>query len=257
MGIITNMTNEEYHATAGISSSAVKSVDKKSLAHWRGEKRKQTAAFTMGTAVHSFLLEEDKPDLVVKGPKTKASKAFKDIQEKLNPEQLLLTEVEYYTSKAISKGALSNPHMKELLRHKDRENEVSIFVECPNTGLTLKTRPDLMIQSNKSLYDVKTTQDASPRGFQKECFLYSYDLQAAFYLYVCQLAKLDVSEFSFLAVEKSAPYCSHIHMVGPELLDSAMSRMMATLEIIAKANEEESYGTGWGEKNILSLPKWL
>lgn len=257
MGIITDMTNEEYHATAGISSSAVKSVYKKSLAHWRGEKRKQTAAFTMGTAVHSFLLEEDKPDLVVKGPKTKSSKAFKDLADTLNPEQLLLTEVEYYTAKAISKGALANTHMKALLRHKDRENEVSVFVECENTGLMLKTRPDLMIQSQQGLYDVKTTQDASPSGFQKECNLYGYDIQAAFYLYTCKLAKLDVEEFTFLAVEKTAPYISHIHVVGPELLDSAMSRMLATLEIISRANKDEVYDTGWGEYNILSLPKWL
>jgi|TARA_R110000744_G_scaffold38003_5_gene86978 hypothetical protein len=256
MGIIHDMTNEVYHATAGISSSPVKTVYKKSLSHWKGEKRRQTAAFTMGSAVHALLLEENK-NIVVKGPKTKASKAFKDLEETLDGEQILLTEVEWYTAKAISKGALSNPTIKSLLRHKDRQNEVSIFVECEDTGLMLKTRPDLMILSEQGLYDVKTTQDASPRGFSKECTLYAYDIQAAFYLYVCQLAGLDVKEFSFLAVEKSAPYVSHMHVVGPELLESATIRMKQVLRTIAEANNKEEYGTGWGDYTILGKPSWL
>jgi len=256
MGIIYDMTNEVYHATAGISSSPVKTVYKKSLSHWKGEKRKQTAAFTMGSAVHALLLEESK-DLVIKGPKTKSSIAFKELEASLNEEQILLTEVEWYTARAISKGALGNPTIHSLLRHKDRQNEVSIFVECKSTGLMLKTRPDLMILSENGLYDVKTTQDASPRGFSKECTLYAYDIQAAFYLYACQLAGLDVKEFSFLAVEKSAPYVSHMHVVGPELLESATIRMKKVLQTIAEANSKKEYGTGWGDYTILSKPAWL
>ena len=104
MGIVTGMSNEVYHSTSGISSTAVKSVYKKSLAHWKGEKRVQSAAFAMGTAVHALLLEEDR-ELVIKGPKTKKSKAFEEMQSSLQQDQVLLTEVEYnvcllYTSDA-------------------------------------------------------------------------------------------------------------------------------------------------------------
>ena len=65
-----DMSNEEYHSIDGISSSAVKAVYKKSLAHWKGQKIVQSAAFAMGNAVHANLLEKDK-NLVIKGPKTK------------------------------------------------------------------------------------------------------------------------------------------------------------------------------------------
>lgn len=255
MPIIEGMSNEVYHAQSGISSSAAKAVYKKSLAHWKGEKRSQTAAFTMGTAIHSLLLEEDR-NLVVKGPKTKASAAFKTMKEDLTEDQVLLTEVEYNVAKCVAKGALANPTCKDALRHKDRRNEVSIFAEDPVSGLMLKTRPDLMIESQQTVYDVKSTQDSSPKGFASECSKYAYFLQSAFYVYVCKLAGLDIKEFSFIACEKTAPFISHMHVVGPEALDWATEHMHRTLAIIAEANSKGDFGTGWGDYSILEKPKW-
>ena len=256
MGIIEGMSNEMYHATAGISSSAVKAVYKKSLAHWKGEKRSQTAAFTMGTAIHSLLLEEDR-DLVVKGPKTKASAAFKTMKEELTEDQVLLTEVEYNVANRIAKGALDNPTCKAALRHKDRRNEVSIFAQDPISGLMLKTRPDLMIESEQTVYDVKSTQDASPEGFARECVKYGYFLQGAHYVMVCQLAGFSTKEFSFIACEKQAPYISHLHVMGPEVMEWATAELHKTLAKIANANVTDKYGTGWGDYSILEKPKWL
>ena len=53
INISTDMSSNEYHSKGGISSSAVKSVFKKSLAHWKGQKiNPNNPAFAMGTAVH-------------------------------------------------------------------------------------------------------------------------------------------------------------------------------------------------------------
>lgn len=256
MGIVTGMSNEVYHSTSGISSTAVKSVYKKSLAHWKGEKRVQSAAFAMGTAVHALLLEEDR-ELVIKGPKTKKSKAFEEMQSNLKEDQVLLTEVEFNVANRIAKGALENDNCKKVLRHKERKNEVSIFIKDPRSGLTLKTRPDLYIESEKTVYDVKTTLDASPAGFSKECFRYAYDIQSAFYVYTCNLAGLDIRKFTFIACEKASPYLSHMHVVSSELMEHAMHRMHQTLDKIALASEKDEYGTGWGSFSYLGLPKWL
>ena len=256
MGIVHDLSNEEYHATAGVSSSAVKTVAKKSVAHWKGQKMSQTAAFRTGTSVHALLLEEDR-DLVIKGPKTRSSLAFKDMEANLQDEQILLTEVEYNVAHCIARGALKNPHAKAALRHKDRLNEVSIFAQCPRTKLTLKTRPDLAILSEGTIFDVKTTQDASPKGFASETFKYAYHLQAAFYLYVCNLAGWEVSKFKFICVEKAAPFVCQMFDVSPELLAKATEQMHHTLDIIAVAEKNKDFGTGWGECTTLKLPAWL
>ena len=251
------MSNKEYHSRDGISSSAVKSVYKKSVAHWKGEKLSpDTPALRIGSAVHANLLEPER-NLVVKGPKTARSKTFEEMKEKLSEDQILLTEVEFNTAKCISNGAMDNSNCSEVLIHPDRKNEVSIFIQDPKSGLLLKTRPDLMIESQQVVYDVKTTQDASPKGFLNECAKYGYFLQGAHYLYTCQLAGYDVKEFGFIACEKSAPYVSHMHIMGPEIMEWAMVRLHRTLSIIATAEKEKDYSTGWGEYTVIDKPRWL
>ena len=77
------MSNQEYHMRDDISSSAVKAVFKKSLAHWKGEKRNSNnPAFALGSAVHANLLEKER-GLVVKGTKTKSSVAYKILKANL------------------------------------------------------------------------------------------------------------------------------------------------------------------------------
>jgi len=253
---IQDMSNEEYHSIDGISSSAVKAVYKKALAHWKGQKIAQSAAFAMGNAVHANLLEADK-NLVIKGPKTKASAAFKDMKENLTEDQVLLTEVEFNVANCITRGALDNRICAEALQHKERVNEISIFVEDPVSGLMLKTRPDLMIESRNMVYDVKTTQDASPKGFLSECVKYGYFLQGAHYVYTCKLAGYDVNRFAFIACEKSAPFLSHLHIMGPEVMEWATVELHKTLAIIAKAEKETDYRTGWGDYTVMEKPAWL
>jgi exodeoxyribonuclease VIII len=257
INISTDMSNNEYHSKGGISSSAVKSVFKKSLAHWKGQKiNPNNPAFAMGTAVHANLLEKQR-NLVVKGPKTKTSVAFKDMKENLKEDQVLLTEVEFNVANCITKGALANPVCAAALNHPVRVNEISIFAEDPISGLTLKTRPDLMIESENTVYDVKTTQDASPRGFLNECVKYGYFLQGAHYVYTCQLAGYDVTEFSFISCEKSAPFISHMHVMGPEIMEWATEKLHKTLAVIAQAESTVDYGTGWGDFTLIEKPAWL
>ena len=254
---IRDMSNEDYHIENGISSSVVKAVFKKSVAHWKGERRNpDNPAFAMGNAVHANLLEKHR-NLVVKGPKTKQSTAFKDMKKKLGQDQILLTEVEFHVANAITKGALNNPNCSRLLTHEDRINEMSIFVVDPISGLRLKTRPDLMIESEQTVYDVKTTQDASPKGFLNECIKYGYFLQGAHYVYTCQLAGFDIKNFSFIACEKSAPYLSHLHVMGKDIMSWATKELHKTLAVIAEAESREDYSTGWGDFTIIEKPNWL
>ncbi|MBW8380885.1 PD-(D/E)XK nuclease-like domain-containing protein, partial [Salmonella enterica] len=67
-------------------------------------------------------------------------------------------------------------------------SEVSMFAECPETGLMLKCRFDRLSDTLAYPLDVKSCRDASERGFSNAFGQYKYHIQAAFYLYVLKLA---------------------------------------------------------------------
>jgi len=252
-GIVYDMSNEEYHKRVGYSSSAIKTVCKQSLAHYMAQKPLgDSPAFALGSAVHATLLEPDR-DLVIKGPKTRTSKMFKDLYKNRKDDEVVLTEVEYYVHNKMCQSALDNTTCSKILKDKRRVTESSIFVVDKDTGLNLKTRPDLYIPETGEIFDIKTTVDASPTGFAAQVKKYAYHIQAAFYIYTCNMAGLKAKNFSFIAVEKSTPYIAHLHKVSPELLKASIKTVKETLESIAEANAKGVFDTGWGEHSTLKI----
>ena len=252
-GIVYDMSNEVYHKQVGYSSSAIKTVCKQSLAHYMAQKPLgDSPAFALGSAVHATLLEPER-DLVIKGPKTRVSKLFKDLYANKTEDQVVLTEVEYHVHKKMCESALANDKCMKLLTDKRRVTESSIFTSDPANGLNLKTRPDLYIPETGQIVDIKTTIDASPKGFAEQVGKYAYHIQGAFYLHTCKLAGLDVKEFSFMAIEKTAPYIAHVHVMSPELVIQATKKVKETLDFIAEANKTGDFGTGWGDYSTLKV----
>ena len=252
-GIVYDMSNEEYHRQVGYSSTAIKTVCKQSLAHYMAQKPLgDSPAFALGSAVHATLLEPER-DLVIKGPKTRVSKIFKELYSNKEDDQVVLTEVEYYVHNKMCSSALANPTCNKILKDSRRVTESSIFVTDTVSGLNLKTRPDLYIPKTGQLYDIKTTIDASPKGFAEQVGKYMYHIQAAFYVLTCKKAGLKATEFSFIAVEKTAPYITHLHKVSPELLKEATEQVEETLARIAEANKTGVFDTGWGEYSTLKV----
>ena len=252
-GIVYDMSNEEYHKRVGYSSSAIKTVCKQSLAHYMAQKPLgDSPAFALGSAVHATLLEPDR-DLVIKGPKRRTSKMFKDLQKNRKDDEVVLTEVEYYVHNKMCQSALDNTTCSKILKDKRRVTESSIFVVDKDTGLNLKTRPDLYIPETGEIFDIKTTVDASPTGFAAQVKKYAYHIQAAFYVHTCNMAGLKAKNFSFIAVEKSTPYIAHLHKVSPELLKESIKTVKETLESIAEANAKGVFDTGWGEHSTLKI----
>ena len=252
-GIVYDMSNEEYHKRVGYSSSAIKTVCKQSLAHYMAQKPLgDSPAFALGSAVHATLLEPDR-DLVIKGPKTRTSKMFKDLYKNRKDDEVVLTEVEYYVHNKMCQSALDNTTCSKILKDKRGVTVSSIFVVDKDTGLNLKTRPDLYIPETGEIFDIKTTVDASPTGFAAQVKKYAYHIQAAFYVHTCNMAGLKAKNFSFIAVETSTPYIAHLHKVSPELLKASINTVKETLESIAEANAKGVFDTGWGEHSTLKI----
>ena len=255
--MIMGMLNEQYHAEAGISSSAVKTVASSTLAHWKGAVRESKTAFDLGTAVHSLVLEPHL-DYVVCGPDDRRGADWKAKQRAATMNgQLLLTSGDFEQAHAMAAAVLEIENVRLMLENKSTVIEASFFADDPDTGLRLKTRPDAFVRDRSLVIDIKTTVDASPRGFEREIRKYGYDMQAAFYLRALRLAGQDADQFMFVAVEKKPPYAVSIHVLSDDYLQYASERVTHTLHRIAQAEAAGEYPTEWPAINVVQLPQWL
>lgn len=254
--ITDTLTNEEYHASKAISSSDVKAVLTSSIYHWRNKSFKETPAMALGTAVHDMALEGGHN--TVRGPETRRGAAWKDLEAECRAQgKVLLPEKEYDTAENIVEAIMRDAPSQKMLTDDGTEFEMSIFATCPTTGLELRCRPDIMHRKKAVLGDIKTTVDASPDGFTRQIYNFRYDVQAAFYTYVAELAGVKISHFAFLAVENSHPHAAHMHVMSMEALKLGHQDMMYGLKKIAEAKKAEDYSTGWPRFTMIYPPAWM
>ena len=137
-----DLSNADYHASDGISSSDVKTVLLESVWHWHHAVHKRTDAMDVGTAVHDIRLEGGHN--IIRGPETKRGNAWKEaLTEDDYKKKLLLTSKKYDEAQAIAATMLEDDVCKKTLEAPNAKIEHSIFVDCPETGLKLRCRPDL------------------------------------------------------------------------------------------------------------------
>ena len=250
------LSNSQYHADDAISSSDVKMVHSKSLAHWKAKTYSSSPVYDMGTSVHAMVLEEAKG--VVRGPETRRGKAWTEAYEEAQAsDQTLLTASDYDLARNIADSVLFHP-VGQRMAGPTTVNEASFFATDPETELKIKCRPDSYWDAKGVLYDLKTCQDASPRGVAKDMIAYNYAIQQAFYMHCLEQAGYEASQFVFVHVEKTGAHAVSTNIIHEEYLDWAKGEMHTTLRKIAKANEAQKWDTGWSDQtNVIDLPRWL
>ncbi len=192
------LSNTGYHAKKDYTSSSdVKMVHSKSLAHWKAKTYSSSPVFDMGTAVHAMVLEEAKG--IIRGPETRRGKAWTEAYEEAQAnDQTLLTASDYDLARNIADSVLFHP-VGQRMAGPTTVNEASFFATDPETELKIKCRPDSYWDAKGVLYDLKTCQDASPRGVAKDMGPsgYNYAIQQAFYMHCLEQAGYEASQFVF------------------------------------------------------------
>ena len=112
---------------------------------------------------------------------------------------------------------------------KDGIAEQPIYWNDEETEVDCKARPDWLTPDNV-IIDLKTTEDASPRGFAQSVKKYRYDVQAAFYSDGLEEATgKPCNGFFFVAVEKHPPYLVGWYFIGNEDLKEARQKYKKNL----------------------------
>lgn len=254
---VIGMPNEAYHAYEGISKSGLDLIDISPAHYAHAEKREQTRAMVIGSAIHAAIFEPDvfaEQYLLLREVTDRRSSAYKEAI-KTRPQEFVLTGTEADHVSGMQEAVRFNQDALKLL---DGEgySELSAFVECPVTGVLLRARYDRLLLSGVAA-DLKKTQDIRYEKFQRSVANYRYHVQDAFYSRVYQLITGEPLEaFKFLCVEEKSPHASKVYTLDDEAKLVGARIAMRNLETYAECLSSGNWPYPDGTEELMSLPTW-
>ena len=254
------ISNAEYHGRkTHLSSTNIRTFKKNKKQFEYGlthELVKQTKAMADGTAVHAFFLERDKfnTDFVIKPAdmrlNTKAGKEWA-----LEHQSKIIIDSELGNNLyEMEKSFMDSP--AKLIYDIKGQTELSYFWDDLGT-IKGKCRPDWISDDGSIVVDVKTTTDASPRGFQKSISTWGYHLQLGWYLRGLRKLGVPAEQFIFIAIEKTAPFCVGVYRADQEMINYAMKELDQLMPEIQTAMVSNEFPDYTPEITSIGLPPWM
>jgi len=254
------ISNTEYHSRKTHLSSTNIRTFKKNKKQFKysltNELVKQTKSMADGTAVHAFFLEKDKfhADFAVKPQdlrlNTKAGKEW--AQEHHN--KIIIDSDLANNLYEMEKSFMDSP--AKLIYKIKGKSELSYFWNDLGT-IKGKCRPDWLSYDGDIVVDIKTTTDASPRGFQKSISTWGYHLQLGWYLRGLRKLGLPAKEFIFIAIEKTPPFCVGVYSADQDMMNFAMKELDQLMPEIQTAMVSKEFPDYTPEIMPLGLPPWM
>lgn len=251
-GIYDGISNKAYHADPALGSTSLKTLATKTPAHYQHDKQhpKTSDAFTLGTAAHSLILEDDASGIVVVDASNWLTKDAKEAKAAALAagKQPLLTK-EWLQVVAMRDAVMAHPVARYCLT--EHRAEASVFWD--EGGQTYKCRPDAWKPS--MLADLKTTVNADPNEFGKVAHGFGYHQSAAHYIDGVKTVTGEELPFRFVLVEKTAPYFVSVVELDFEAVEIGRQLNERAKRIYAECVESNTW-PGYPTAEPVSLPMW-
>lgn len=251
-GIYDGISNAAYHADPALGSTSLKTLATRTPAHYQHDKKhpKTSDAFTLGTAAHSLILENDWAGIVVVEADSWLTKAAKEAKSAALAEgkQPLLNK-EWIQVQDMREAVMRHPVARSLFR--GHKAEQSVFWD--EGGQTYKCRPDAW--KTGVLVDLKTLIDADPNEFGKTAAKFGYHQSAAHYIDGVKAATGEELPFHFVLVEKAAPYLVSVVELDWEAIDIGRGLNERAKRIYRECIESGNW-PGYPTTEPVSLPNW-
>lgn len=268
-GIYDNITIEAYHANSTHLSSTQIKIAKRSLKEffWNRNgkiERSEKTHFDFGNAFELALMDQDGfaknvvirkdhewvNEILSKRPElttVRNSKEYKELSAAFEAESAGKYRIgdkgpeSWETIQSMLESCYADKTIQGLI--KNTECQLSLFWTDDQTGLKLKTRPDICKRKKNIVVNLKTTLDGSPKGFSKDLAKYDYPLQACLEMQGCiasgAMEKIDA--YFWLVVEKVAPFNATIYEFDKEDMKAYEIELDWLIHKLKKAQDENLY----------------
>lgn len=266
-GIYLNLSSEDYHNDKNsISRSALMDFKRNQRKYWAKHfapepiKEEPTPAMEFGTAFHTMILE---PNLFGDRYFVLPQKVYKKDNPELYAKNKELEEEAETTSKKVlsQKDFQTLYNMEVSLFHNERASQLlsgaiyesSYFWLDEHSGLMVKSRPDIL---HPNLYvDLKTTDDASPEGFQRSMVKGGYHIQAAMARDGVMALKRDKLDACInICVETKPPHCIGIYIIDEAAIEAGHCEYKQLLIDLKNAMHDNTFSDY--PVQTIGLPKW-
>lgn len=251
-GIYDGIMNADYHADPALGSTSLKTLATKTPAHYQHNLKhpKSSAAFDLGTAAHSLILEGDESGVVVIDVDAKRGKAWTDPASAAEAAgKIALTSKEWAQVSGMRDSVMAHDVAGPLLT--GHKSEQSVFWD--EDGTMLKCRPDAWQPG--VLVDLKTTINADPNEFGKTAHNFGYHQSAAHYIDGVKAATGEELPFRFVLVEKSAPYLVSVVELDAEAIIYGRQLNDRAKRIYRECTESGNW-PGYPAAEPVSLPNY-
>jgi len=269
-GVFNDLSIDAYHDNKTHYSSSGLKHAKRSLKQFKSyldgefETGEKKSHFDFGNAFEIALVEPlnfdekvavfKESDLIAeimeKKPETKtvrATKLFKDAKKEffeLNSEKYIINDTGEESMETIEKmleSCFKDKVIQSLVR--DLKYQVSAFWKDKETGLNLKTRPDICHREKRVIVDIKSTIDGSPKAFSRQLANLDYPFQASLQIKGCiESGMIDsLSNYYWLTVEKKIPYSATLYEFTPDDIQRSMDELEYVLRNVSKAMKQKFF----------------
>lgn len=254
-----DMDEQAYHARPELSSTGARRLldSPARFRYWEDHPQPVKAAFDLGSAAHAKILGVGAPIIVYPDEhltpsgnvSTKA--ATVEWERERRAEGLIpISAEDAFRVDRMAEAVLADRDARGVLET-IVGREVSIVTRVD--GVPVRARFD--VYGGTRAADLKTTRDASPRGFNRSVGTYGYHVQAAWYddAHKAETGQA-LTSFTFIVVESARP-----HLVGVYELDFMWTDLAAGLA--QKARDlwlectEAGVWPGYGAQT-LTAPTW-
>jgi hypothetical protein len=265
-GLHPGVSDEAYHCRIkGMASKSVLDMIARApavYAAWlAGAESEPTEAMRLGSATHCALLE---PDRFVRAYAVEPQ--WGDLRKTANKEARAGWLAEHVGATplkaddaAMIAGMVAAVRAHPLLHSvfEDGESELVVRWQDGDSGLECKARLDRYVRKFGLIFDLKTTQDASPDAFRRSVSNFRYHAQAAMYLDGVTACSCPAESFLLIAVEKSPPHLVGVYALDAEAMQFGRRAVRRDLTTMAGCLERDEWPGLPDGIVTLDLPPWV
>ena len=265
-GIYPDVPDADYFTDPAFSQSQAKELlaSPAKYHHAQTHPKASTKAFDVGHAAHAKVLGTGSDVVVIPATLLSPGEAIRKTEAKeweaaaIAEGKVVIKPKTAREVDAMAEAILAKPEARRLLEL-DGQSEVSMWWTDARTGVECRGRVDKLAQTDAGdviNVDLKSTNDASLRGFAKSAGDYGYHVQDGAYDDGYFHITGEHLPCVLIAVEKDPPHLVALFEFSPFDVERGRARWHSALDLLVQCRTANHWPGHPDHIQNLTLPRW-